>query len=55
MDRTLVTAEHVHGRTGLDGPTLPDPKIQLQADHAVDYLVETLRDTPDVTVCPLAH
>ena len=24
MRRTLVTAEHVHGKTGLDGPDLPD-------------------------------
>jgi purine nucleosidase len=53
IDRPLVTAEHVHGRTGLDGPTLPNPKIQLQADHAVDYLIATLRSTPDVTLCPL--
>ncbi len=53
MDRKLVTAEHVHGRTGLDGPTLPDPEIQLQPDHAVDYLIETLRSTSDVTLCPL--
>ena len=27
LERTLVTAEHVHGKTGLDGPTLPDPKM----------------------------
>ncbi len=53
MDRPLVTAEHVHGRTGLDGPTLPDPQIELQAEHAVDYLIDTLRETSGVTLCPL--
>ena len=53
MDRPLVTAEHVHGRTGLDGPTLPDPQIELQAEHAVDYLIDTLRETSCVTLCPL--
>jgi purine nucleosidase len=53
LDRKLVTAEHVHGRTGLDGPTLPDPRLQLQPEHAVDFLIETLRKTPDVTLCPL--
>lgn len=53
MDRPLVTAEHVHGRTGLDGPTLPEPTVQLQPEHAVDFLIETLRKTPDVTLCPL--
>ncbi|MDR6263932.1 nucleoside hydrolase [Roseobacter sp. N2S] len=53
MDRPLVTAEHVHGRTGLDGPDLPDPQIALQEQHGVDYIIETLRNTPDVTLCPL--
>ena len=27
MKRPLVTAEHVHGKTGLDGLPLPDPTI----------------------------
>jgi purine nucleosidase len=43
MGRKLVTAEHVHGKTGLDGPDLPEPKIKLQAKPGVDYLVDTLR------------
>ncbi|TDL72853.1 nucleoside hydrolase [Palleronia sediminis] len=53
--RTLVTAEHVHGRTGLDGPDLPDPTMPLQEAHAVDFLIETLRREPagTVTLCPL--
>ena len=55
MLRTLVTAEHVHGRTGLDGPNLPDPKMVLQKQHAVDYLIETFmtRPTGTVTICAL--
>ncbi len=53
--RPLVTAEHVHGRTGLDGPTLPDPQMPLQSMHAVDFIVDTLRaEAPQsVTLCPL--
>jgi purine nucleosidase len=43
MGRKLVTAEHVHGKTGLDGPDLPEPKTKLQDKAGVDYLVETLR------------
>jgi purine nucleosidase len=43
MGRKLVTAEHVHGKTGLDGPDLPEPKLKLQAKSGIDYLVETLR------------
>lgn len=53
--RKLVTAEHVHGKTGLDGPDLPEPTMPLQKQHAVDFIVETLmREEPGtVTLCPL--
>jgi purine nucleosidase len=53
--RQLVTAEYVHGKTGLNGPVLPDPAMPLQAQHAVDFIVETLRARPagEVTLCPL--
>ena len=53
IDRKIVTAEHVHVHTCLDGPVLPDPSIKLQSKHAVDYLIETLSYTADVTLCPL--
>ena len=55
LKRPLVTAEHVHGKTGLDGPTLPEPTMPLAEGHAVDFLVETLmREEPGtVTLCPL--
>ena len=55
MARDLVTAEHVHGKTGLDGVELPDPKMPLQDQHAVDFIIDTLRaEAPGtVTLCPL--
>jgi purine nucleosidase len=55
MLRPLVTAEHVHGRTGLDGPVLPEPKMKLEKQHAVDFIIETLMDRPagTVTLCTL--
>ncbi len=55
LARKLVTAEHVHGKTGLDGPALADPTMPLQGPHAVDFIVETLRRQPagSVTLCPL--
>ena len=55
LQRKLVTAEHVHGKTGLDGPQLPDPVMPLQPQHAVDYLIDTLRAHPpgSITLCPL--
>ena len=53
--RPLVTAEHVHGKTGLDGPELAEPTMPLQAQHGVDFIVETiLREEPgSVTLCTL--
>ncbi|MEQ9693910.1 nucleoside hydrolase [Shimia sp. SDUM112013] len=55
LGRDLVTAEHVHGKTGLDGPDLPDPVMPLQKQHAVDFIIDTLRahEAGSVTLCPL--
>lgn len=51
----LVTAEHVHGMTGLDGPELPEPTMPLATEDAVDFIIRTLRERPtgSVTLCPL--
>src|SRR6218665_570807 len=53
--RPLITAEHVHGKTGLDGPELHEPQMPLQAEHAVDFIIETLKCEPEgtVTLCTL--
>jgi purine nucleosidase len=55
LARPLVTAEHVHGKTGLDGIDLPDPTMPLQDQHSVDFIIETLRkeDAGTVTLCPI--
>ena len=55
MARKLVTAEYVHGKSGLDGITLPDPTMPLAEGHAVDFLIETLREEAPgtVTLCPI--
>ncbi len=55
MKRALVTAEHVHGKTGLDGPVMAEPTMALQPGHAVDFIIDTLRREPagTVTLCPL--
>ncbi|MCI5077931.1 nucleoside hydrolase [Oricola sp.] len=53
--RDLVTAEYVHGKTGLDGPELSEPVMELQAQHGVDFIVETVREraSGEVTLCTL--
>jgi purine nucleosidase len=50
-----VTGQHVHGKSGLDGIDLPDPTMPLQAQHGVDFIIESLRshDAGTVTLCPL--
>lgn len=55
LERPLVTAEHVHGSTGLDGPDLFEPAMALQDQHGVDFIIDTLRaEAPGtVTLCPL--
>lgn len=55
LKRKLVTAEHVHGKTGLDGVDIFEPARPLEQAHAVDFIIETLRANPEntVTLCPL--
>ncbi|MEJ0014029.1 MAG: nucleoside hydrolase [Bauldia sp.] len=55
MMRALRTAEHVHGRTGLDGAELPEPTVALQPKHGVDFIIDTLRaaEAGSVTLCAL--
>ncbi|MBP1805488.1 nucleoside hydrolase [Rubellimicrobium aerolatum] len=55
LRRALETAEHVHGKTGLDGAELPEPTLPLDPRPAVDFLIDTLRiEAPGtVTLCIL--
>jgi inosine-uridine nucleoside N-ribohydrolase len=46
MDRPLVreqrVAADIHGESGLDGPSLPEPDLELAPVHAVDLLIDLL-------------
>ena len=55
LKRPLVTAEHVHGKTGLDGITLPEPSMAIQELHAVDFIIDTIKNNPSdsITLCAL--
>ncbi len=55
MMRPLRTAEHVHGRTGLDGYALPEPTMPLSEKHGVDFIVDTVMAAPEgtITLCTL--
>jgi purine nucleosidase len=54
--RSLITAEHVHGRTGFDGYDLPDPVTSLAPGFAPDAIVDLVmsRSPGEVTLCCLA-
>ncbi len=54
MVRKLVTAEYVHGETGINGLDVFEPEIEIQPLHAVDFIVDTLRKAADdeITLVP---
>ncbi len=55
MVRDLITAENVHGRTGVDGYDWPKTKTPLQDQHGVDFIIDTLMaaDEGEITLCTL--
>ncbi|MEQ9720395.1 pyrimidine-specific ribonucleoside hydrolase RihA [Yersinia alsatica] len=44
--RELIIADNVHGESGLDGPSLPDPDFAPQAENAVELMARILRASP---------
>ncbi len=54
LHREAITAEYVHGKTGIDGMDVFAPDTPLQEQHAVDFIVETLlnADKAPVTLVP---
>ena len=43
----LVTAEHVHGKSGLDGIDIYEPNHPLEEKHAVDFIIEACLTADD--------
>ncbi len=43
MMRDLVTAEYVHGKTGINGIDVFEPAIGMQEKHGVEFIIESLR------------
>jgi len=54
MRRELITAENVHGKTGIDGVDIYEPRMPLQSQHGVDFIIETLirADDDSITLVP---
>ena len=55
LKRKLITAEHVHGKTGLDGTDLLVKKKELESTDAVDFIIECTKRYRDekITICAL--
>jgi purine nucleosidase len=55
MVRDLVTAEYVHGKSGIDGAGLPEPTTDLAPGHAVDAIIDLVMSSEpgEITLCPL--
>ncbi len=55
MVRSLMTAEMVHGDTGINGIDVFEPDTPLQDEHAVDFIIQTLlaADEDSITLIPM--
>ncbi len=53
LARDLVTVEHVHGASGIDGIERPEPTTSIQAEPALDFLIRMLETHDSVTMCTL--
>jgi len=54
MVREAISAEYIHGETGINGIDVFEPKTPLQEKHAVDFIIDTLlqKDKVPVTLIP---
>lgn len=52
--RDLEVAEWIHGESGLDGPTLSEPRSAPDARHAIDLIAELVESHPEpITLVPV--
>src|SRR5437764_2776726 len=57
LDRPLVRparyAPDIHGESGMDGPNIPEPDLELASQHGVDLLIDLLMNSEgDITLVP---
>ncbi len=52
--REIEVADAIHGESGLDGPVLPEPMIELDPRHAVDFIIDTIMaaEPGEITLVP---
>lgn len=53
MVKPSEIATEIHGSTGMDGPELPEPDKTKEEQHAVDFIIKTVRSSKEkVTLVP---
>jgi purine nucleosidase len=52
--RQVETAESIHGASGLDGPVLPEPTLELDPRPAAQFIVDTIMasEPGEITIVP---
>ena len=54
LERSLRTAENIHGESGMDGPEIPEATFEPDGRGAVELMADTLRESPEpVSLIPL--
>jgi purine nucleosidase len=52
--RDRISAENVHGKSGLEGPSFAEPKLPLEPQHAVQFMIDSILEHPNqVTLVPV--
>jgi inosine-uridine nucleoside N-ribohydrolase len=53
LARPAEHAPDIHGESGMDGPHIPEPTIEVAPQHAVDLLIDLLMNSDgDITLVP---
>lgn len=52
--RALENAPDIHGESGMDGPVLPEPAIELDRRHAIDLIIDLVmsHEPGEITLVP---
>ncbi|AUI66456.1 MULTISPECIES: nucleoside hydrolase [Glaesserella] len=48
--REVEVAPSIHGDSGLDGPVLPEPRLQHEEKHAVQLIIDLIMSHPEKTI-----
>ena len=50
MVRDAITAEYIHGKTGIDGVDVFEPETPLQEQHAVEFIIDALLGAHEASI-----